>query len=163
MRLLRHLFAPSAQRRFPARCMETITAAVADSERSHTGQIMVAVEADLPLGALWRGQTARQRAEQAFAQLRAWDTEGNNGVLVYLLLADHAIEVVADRGLRSQVPQAQWDEVCRRMQQFLREGQYEVAVLAGIEAVTELLVAHFPRGTDASHEDELPNRPQLLG
>lgn len=163
MRWLRHVFAPSAQRRFPASCMETIAAAVADSERSHTGQIMVAVEADLPMAALWRGHTARHSAEQAFAHLRTWDTEANNGVLIYLLLADHAIEVVADRGLRRQVPDAQWAEVCRRMQQFLREGQYEVAVLAGVEAVTELLVAHFPRGADAPHEDELPNRPQLLG
>ncbi|QJD66738.1 hypothetical protein HG421_02705 [Xanthomonas campestris pv. badrii] len=163
MRWLRHVFAPSAQRRSPASCMDTIAAAVADSERSHTGQIMVAVEADLPLAALWRRHSARHSAEQAFAHLRTWDTEANNGVLIYLLLADHAIEVVADRGLRRRVPDAQWAEVCRRMQQFLREGQYEVAVLAGIEAVTELLVAHFPRGADAPHEDELPNRPQRLG
>ncbi|MCD0245223.1 TPM domain-containing protein [Xanthomonas melonis] len=163
MRWLRHVFAPSAQRRFPAACMQVIAAAVADSERCHTGQVMVAVEADLPMTALWRRQGARQRAEQAFAQLRTWDTEANNGVLIYLLLADHAIEVVADRGLRSRVPDAQWAEVCRRMQQFLREGQYEAAVLAGIEAVTELLVVHFPRGADTPHEDELPNRPQLLG
>lgn len=163
MRWFRHFFAPSAQRRFPAACMDTIAAAVAASERSHTGQIMVAVDGDLPLGALWRGHTARQRAEQAFAQLRTWDTEANNGVLLYLLLADHAIEVVADRGLRSQVPEAQWAEVCRRMQQFLREGQHEAAVLAGIEAVTELLVAHFPAAGDMQHEDELPDRPQLLG
>ncbi|MCC4616142.1 TPM domain-containing protein [Xanthomonas campestris pv. asclepiadis] len=163
MRWLRHIFAPSAQRSFPASCMDAIAAAVAASERTHTGQIMVAVEADLPLGALWRGQTARQHAEQAFAQLRTWDTEANNGVLLYLLLADHAIEVVADRGLRSRVPEAQWAEVCRRMQQFLRDGEYEAAVLAGIEAVTELLTAHFPAAPGAQHEDELPDRPQLLG
>ncbi|APP83647.1 TPM domain-containing protein [Xanthomonas hortorum pv. vitians] len=163
MRWLRHVFAPSAQRSFPASCMDAIAAAVAASERTHTGQIMVAVEADLPLDALWRGHTARQRAEQAFAQLRTWDTEANNGVLLYLLLADHAIEVVADRGLRSQVPDARWAEVCRRMQEFLRDGEHEAAVLAGIEAVTELLSEHFPAAANAQHEDELPDRPQLLG
>lgn len=163
MRWLRHVFAPSAQRSFPASCMDAIAAAVAASERTHTGQIMVAVEADLPLSALWRGHTARQRAEQAFAQLRTWDTDANNGVLLYLLLADHAIEVVADRGLRSQVPDARWAEVCRRMQEFLRDGEDEAAVLAGIEAVTELLTEHFPAAANAQHEDELPDRPQLLG
>lgn len=163
MRWLRHLFAPSAQRTFPAACMDAIAAAVTASERSHTGQIMVAVEADLPLEALWRGHSARQRAEQAFAQLRTWDTEANNGVLIYLLLADHAIEVVADRGLRSRVPEARWAEVCRRMQQFLREGQHEAAVLAGIEAATELLAEHFPATDGAQHEDELPDRPRILG
>ncbi|MBV6669424.1 TPM domain-containing protein [Xanthomonas campestris pv. lawsoniae] len=163
MRWLRHIFAPSAQRTFPAACMDAIAAAVTASERSHTGQIMVAVEADLPLEALWRKHSARQRAEQAFAQLRTWDTEANNGVLIYLLLADHAIEVVADRGLRSRVPEARWAEVCRRMQQFLREGQHEAAVLAGIEAVTELLAEHFPATDGAQHEDELPDRPRILG
>ncbi|WP_434715244.1 TPM domain-containing protein [Xanthomonas arboricola] len=163
MRWLRHVFAPSAQRSFPAGCMDAIAAAVAASERTHTGQVMVAVETDLPLDALWRGHTARQRAEQAFAQLRTWDTEANNGVLLYLLLADHAIEVVADRGLRSRVPEAQWAEVCRRMQQFLRDGEHKAAVLAGIEAVTELLTEHFPAAAGSQHEDELPDRPQLLG
>ncbi|WP_184629947.1 TPM domain-containing protein [Xanthomonas arboricola] len=163
MRWLRHVFAPSAQRSFPASCMDAIAAAVAASERTHTGQIMVAVDADLPLDALWRGQTARQRAEQVFAQLRTWDTEANNGVLLYLLLADHAIEVVADRGLRSRVPEAHWAEVCRRMQQFLRDGEYEAAVLAGIEAVTALVTEHFPAVPGSQHEDELPDRPQLLG
>ncbi|AOD14153.1 TPM domain-containing protein [Xanthomonas fragariae] len=163
MRWLRHVFAPSAQRSFPAPCMAAIAAAVTVSERAHTGQIMVAVEADLPLGPLWHGQTARQRAEQAFAQLRTWDTEANNGVLIYLLLADQAIEVVADRGLRSRVLDTHWAEVCRRMQQFLRNGQNEAAVLAGIEAVTELLTEHFPADACAQHEDELPDRPQRLG
>ncbi len=156
MRWLRHIFAPSAQRRFPAACMDAIAAAVTASERSHTGQIMVAVEADLPLEALWRGHSARQRAEQAFAQLRTWDTEANNGVLIYLLLAEHAIEVVADRGLRSRVPEECWAEVCRRMQQFLREGQHEAAVLAGIEAVTELLAEHFRPRTVRSMKMSYP-------
>ncbi|WP_184621339.1 TPM domain-containing protein [Xanthomonas sp. 3058] len=163
MRWLKHVFSPSTQRSFPPSCMDAIAAAVASSERSHTGQIMVAVESDLPLAALWRGQTARQCAEQAFARLRTWDTEANNGVLIYLLLADHAIEVVADRGLRSRVPEAQWAEVCRRMQQFLRDGEHEAAVLAGIEAVTDVLTEHFPAVAGAQHEDELPDRPQLLG
>lgn len=163
MRWIRHMFAPSAHRSFPPRSMDSIAAAIAASEQLHTGQVMVAVEADLSVAALWRGHAARQRAEQAFAQLRTWDTEANNGVLIYLLLADHAIEVVADRGLRALVADAAWAEVCRRMQQFLRDGQHEAAVLAGVEAVTELLCAHFPAAAPAQHEDELPNRPHILG
>ncbi|WP_152249303.1 TPM domain-containing protein, partial [Xanthomonas maliensis] len=97
------------------------------------------------------------------AQLRTWDTEANNGVLLYLLLADHAIELVVDRGLRARVPSQCWTEVCRRMQQFLRQGEFEAAVLAGVEALTDVLAEHFPATAGSPDEDELPNRPQLLG
>ena len=163
MRWLRHMFAPSAQRLFPAASMDAIAAAVAASERLHTGQIMVAIETDLTLAALWRGHSARQRALQVFAQLRTWDTAANNGVLIYLLLADRAIEIVADRGLRSQAPDARWAQVCKRMQQLLREGRHQAAVMAGIEEVTELLAEHFTAADRVQHEDALPDRPQLLG
>lgn len=163
MRWLRHLCAPSARRLFPAARLDAIAAAIAAAERAHRGEIMFAVEADLPLAALLRGLTPRARAEQAFAQLRTWDTHANNGVLIYLLLADHAIEIVADRGLRGKVSEAQWREVCRRMEQALGAGEIDAAVGGGIAAVSELLAEHFPRGAGDPDEDELPNRPQLLG
>ncbi|HBK46957.1 MAG TPA: hypothetical protein DDZ67_11105 [Xanthomonadaceae bacterium] len=163
MRLLRHLFAPSARRLFPPARLDAITAAIAEGELSHSGEVMFAVEADLPLAALLRGVGARERAEQAFASLRTWDTRANNGVLIYLLLADHAIEIVADRGLQGRVSPAQWREVCRRMEEQLRAGHAEVAALAGVRAVSELLAEHFPRIDGVADEDELPNRPQLLG
>lgn len=163
MRLLRHLFAPSAQRLFPPARLDAIAAAIEACERAHRGEIMFAVESDLPIAAVLRGMPPRARAEHAFAQLRTWDTHANNGVLIYLLLADHAIEIVADRGLRGKVSEAQWHEVCRRIEEGLRAGEAEAAVIGGIRAVSDLLALHFPRSGDEQDEDELPNRPQLLG
>ncbi len=162
MRLLRHVFAPSARRLFPKQTLDTIAEAIKASERGHRGEVMFAVEADLALPLLWQGATARQRAEHAFAHLRTWDTRENNGVLIYLLLADHAIEIVADRGVQAKVPAAQWREVCRRMQELLQAGQGEAAALAGIAAVSELLAEHYPPIAGEQDEDELPNRPRLL-
>lgn len=163
MRWLRHLFAPSARRLFPPARLDAIAAAIAAGEKRHGGQVMFAVEADLPLAALWRGVDARARAEHAFAHLRTWDTQANNGVLIYLLLADHAIEIVADRGLWEKVSPAQWREVCLRMEERLRAGEPEAAVRSGVEAVSDLLAEHCPALPDESGRDELPNRPQLLG
>jgi uncharacterized membrane protein len=162
MRGWRHLFAPSLRRTFPPARLQAITDAIAEGERRHGGQVMFAVEADLPLLALWRGVSARQRAEQAFAQLHTWDTEQNNGVLVYLLLADHAIELVADRGLRGKVGEQEWKAVCEHMQQQLREGALQDAVLLAIAEVSDLLAGHYPPGS-GSKDDALPNTPQLLG
>ncbi len=162
MRLLRHLFAPSARRLFPADSMERIAAAIASGERGHRGEVMFAVEADLPLRAVARGMQARDAAGLAFARLRTWDTEANNGVLIYLLLADHRIEIVADRGLRGRVDAAQWQEICARMEACLRAGEAEQAVLAGVEAVSALLARHFPRDGSLPDEDELPNQPVIL-
>jgi uncharacterized membrane protein len=162
MRALRHLFAPSLRRTFPADSLQAITDAITAGERLHGGQVMFAVEADLPLLALWQGVSARQRADHAFAQLRTWDTEQNNGVLVYLLLADHAIELVADRGLREKVGEAQWQAVCVHMQEQLRGGALQDAVLLAIAEVSEILAGHYPPGS-GSKDDALPNTPQLLG
>lgn len=162
MRIWRHLFAPSLQRTFPPNALQAITDAIAGGERRHGGQVMFAVEADLPMTALWQGVTPRQRAEHAFAQLRTWDTENNNGVLVYLLLADHAIELVADRGLRGRVGEAQWQAVCAHMQQQLREGALQDAVLLAIAEVSDILAGHYPPDS-GSKDDALPNTPQFLG
>jgi uncharacterized membrane protein len=163
MRWLRHLFAPSARHLFTPARMEAIAAAITAGEKIHSGEVMFAVEADLPLTALWRGVSPRARAEYAFTHLRTWDTRANNGVLIYLLLADHAIEIVADRGLHDKVLPAQWQQVCQTMEQRLRGGDGEAAVLAGVAAVSALLAEHFPAAAGDAGEDELPNRPQLLG
>lgn len=162
MRLLRHLFAPSAQALFPNPCLERIAAAIAAGERSHRGQVMFAVESALAPSAVLRGVEPRVRAEQAFAQLRTWDTEDNNGVLIYLLLADHRIEIVADRGLRGRVDAAQWRQVCALIEQDMRAGQAEKAVIAGVAAVSALLAEHFPAQPGAADRNELPNMPQVL-
>ena len=163
MRWLRHLFAPSARRLFPPASLDAITAAIAQGELRHGGEVMFAVETDLGPAALWRGVQPRDRAHAAFAQLRTWDTHANNGVLVYLLLADHAIEIVADRGLQGRVSAAQWQEVCRRMQALLQAGEAERAVIGAIEAVSSLLAEHYPAQPGERNDDELPNRPQFIG
>lgn len=162
MRWLRHVFSPSVRRAFPPAHLQAITDAITAGERRHGGQVMFAVEADLALAALWQGITAQQRAEQAFAQLRTWDTEHNNGVLIYLLLADHAIELVADRGLRGHIGEAQWQAICAHMQQRLRDGALQEAVLLAIEEVSDLLAGHYPP-VPGSHDDGLPDTPQMLG
>lgn len=161
-RWLRHVFAPSSQRRFPSAALERITAAIAAGEARHRGEICFAVEAALPLRSVLAGLEARGRADEVFAQLRVWDTEENNGVLLYLLLADHRIELVADRGFRSRVDASQWREVCARMETGLRAGQPEQAVVDGVDALSALIAAQFPRVAGAPDTDELPNRPHLL-
>lgn len=162
MRLLRHLFARPARSLFPEDSLHRITDAIAAGERRHTGEVMFAVEAELPVGQVLRGVQARERALDAFARLRTWDTEANNGVLVYLLLADHRIEIVADRGLDRKVDAEQWRGVCQQMEQRLRAGEAEAAVVGGVEAVADLLAAHFPQDGSMPDEDELPNRPYIL-
>ncbi len=162
MRLLRHLCAPAARTLFPNASLERIGAATAEGERLHRGQVMFAVESALAPAALLRGMAPRMRAEQAFAQLRTWDTEANNGVLIYLLLADHRIEIVADRGLRGRVDAAQWREVCALIERDMRAGQPEQAVIAGVAAVSALLATHFPAQPGEAEPNELPNMPQLL-
>lgn len=162
MRWLRHVFAPSAQAAFPEASLDRIAHAIAEGERHHDGQVMFAVESDLPLSALWKGVSPRQRAEHAFAVLRTWDTEANNGVLVYLLLADHAIEIVADRGLATHVDTAQWQLVCDHLREQLASGDREGAVLAAVAEMSQLLAVHFPPDPQRPRRNELPDRPQLL-
>jgi uncharacterized membrane protein len=162
MRLLRHLFARSSRRLFPEDSLHRITEAIAAGERLHRGEVMFAVETNLPPGAVLAGVQARERAHEVFVRLRTWDTEANNGVLIYLLLADHRIEIVADRGLDGRVSDAQWREVCALIETGMRGGQAEQAVLEGIAAASALLARHFPQQAGQVDEDELPNRPRLL-
>ena len=161
-RILKHLFAPSAKRLFPAESLERIAAAIGASERRHAGEICFAVESALPWQATLRGVDARAQAAAAFSSLRVWDTAANNGVLLYLLLADHRIEIVADRGLTGLVSAEQWRGVCQLMEERLKAGEAEAAVLRGIEAVSELLATHHPQLRGAVDEDELPNQPRFL-
>lgn len=162
MRLFRHLFARSARASFPTASLERISAAVAEGERRHSGEVCFAVESALELSALWGRLDARRRALDVFAQLRVWDTAANNGVLVYLLLADHRIEIVADRGLDDLVSAEQWRGVCQLMEERLKAGDAEDAALGGIAAVSDLLAEHFPRQPDEPDENELPDAPHLL-
>ena len=162
MRLLRHLFARSASQLFPQDSLQRIADAITAGELRHRGEILFAVESELPVGAILRSVQARERAEAAFARLRAWDTQANNGVLIYLLLADQRMEIVADRGLNGRVSAEQWRGVCLLMEERMAAGEPEQAVVRGIAAVSDLLALHFPQTDDMPDRDELPNQPYLL-
>jgi uncharacterized membrane protein len=162
MRALRHLFAGSARRLFPVDRLHRIALAIADGEATHLGQVCFAVESALPIGAVLAGHDPRRRAEEVFARLRVWDTEANNGVLLYLLLADHRIEIIADRGVAAKVDETQWRDVCARMEERLRAGEPEGAALSGVAAVSALLARHFPRREGDVRRNELPDLPQIL-
>jgi uncharacterized membrane protein len=159
MRLLRHLLAlPGAvARAFPADALAGIEQAIRESEKRHDGEIRFAVEAALDPAELWRGVTARSRAIAVFSELGVWDTERNNGVLIYLLLADRDVEIVADRGFNGKVSAAEWEGVCLRMESALRAGRHAEAVVAGIEALSPIVARHFPPAPGAGNE--LPDTP----
>lgn len=162
MRLFRHLFAPSAHRMFPPESLQRIAQAIAASEARHKGEICFAVESALPLRAVLAGAHPRQRALDAFAQLRVWDTDANTGVLIYLLLADRDIEIVADRGLDGRIDAAQWEAACQSIEAHMRQDKPEAAVLAGVAAVDALLAEHAPRGADSVPPNQLPDLPHIL-
>ncbi|MFC4819568.1 TPM domain-containing protein [Dokdonella ginsengisoli] len=162
MRALRHLFdLGSARRHFPPAVLDAIQHAIKASEHRHLGEIVFAVEGSLPPLDALRGVGARERAQEAFARLRVWNTEGNTGVLVYVLLADHAIEILADRGIAAKVAADEWHEVCALIQRHFTAGDYQRGAIAGVEAITAILVRHFP-ADGRSNPDELPDRPVLL-
>lgn len=161
-RLVRHLGSPPWRVRvaFPARTMRVIEEAIRASEASHQGQIRFAVEAALDLVPLLRNQSARGRAIDVFSLLRVWDTEHNNGVLIYLLLADRDVEIVADRGVSRRVAPDDWERICREMERAFREGRFEEGVLAGIRAVSAHLARVYP-GVGKGR-NELPDAPVVL-
>ena len=162
-RLWRHrwLDEGASQRALPPDARLRLAERVAASERLHTGQIRICVEAGLPLSYLRRGAGARERAIAMFGKLRVWDTESNNGVLVYLLLAERAIEIVADRGLGGPVGAQEWDRIAADLGTALRAGRYEEGLVRAVDAVTGLLVLHFPAAPGADHPNELPDEPVL--
>ena len=164
LRLLRHrwLDEDDARRTLGAGALERIEQRVRDSERGHDGEIRVCVEAGLPLSYLWRGLSARDRALTLFGKLRVWDTERNNGVLIYLLLAEHRIEIVADRALSRQVDAATWQRIVDAMGASFRAGRFEEGLNAAIDAVDGLLRQHFPLTPGGVSPNELPDAP-LLG
>ncbi len=161
-RVLRHLFAThwGTRRRFTRDVLAQIEKTLRQIEGQHAGELRFAVETAFDLPELWYGLTPRQRALQVFGQLGVWDTEGNNGVLIYVLMADHDVEIVADRAIAARVSQAEWDAVCRDMEDHFRAGRFAEGSETGITAVGRLLGKHFPgRGGD---RDEQPNQAVLL-
>lgn len=160
-RIFKHLLFPHRRllRYFPDAVMDRIEAAVAASERAHHAEIRFAVEGALDLLPLWRHVSARQRALALFANLGVWDTEANNGVLIYLLLADRDVEIIADRGFNGRVDAAQWTSICQEMEACFARDDYEAGVLLGIERIDRLLNQHFPLAAASLNPNELSNRP----
>lgn len=161
-RIAKHLLVTHWQvnRAFPRQTLIAIEKAIKASEIRHVGEIRFAVEGALHSTPLLKGQSARERAIEVFSLLRMWDTEHNNGLLIYLLLADRDVEIVADRGIHAKVGREGWEKICRAMETAFKQADYEGGVVSGIRAVTQHLVEHFPAAGD--DRNELPDKPVVL-
>ena len=148
------------RRIFPPATLARIEQAIKAGEATHSGQVRFVVEGALDGAPLFRNQPARERALDVFSQLRIWDTAHNNGVLIYLLLADHDFEIVADRSIDARVGYAGWEKICQAMEADFRAGNFERGVIKGIEAVSRELAKHFPR--TAGGANELPDAPVVI-
>jgi uncharacterized membrane protein len=149
-----------ARRRFPPKTLATIERAIKAGETTHSGQVRFVVEGALDGAPLLKNQSPRDRAIDIFSHLRIWDTAHNNGVLIYLLLADRRVEIIADRGIDSKVGRAGWENICRNMEAEFKAGNFEGGVLRGIEAVSRQLAAYFP--PSAHPRNELPDKPVVI-
>lgn len=159
---LQHLVMPHrhVRRPFSTRTLRAIEEAILQCEATHAGQLCFAIEGSLGLTALLKGETPRERALEVFSDLRVWDTEHNNGVLIYVLLADRCVEIVADRGISSRVTAVEWEAVCRDMEAAFRAGDFKQGALVGIETIGRLLSKHCAAQQGA--KSELPSRPVIV-
>jgi uncharacterized membrane protein len=165
-RLFRHAAATHWRTRmlFPASTLDAIEQAIGRAEQTHRGEIRFAIETSLTPLRILAELAPRTRALEVFAHLKVWDTEHNNGVLIYVQLADRAVEIVVDRGLARHVKQAEWDSVCRMMEEHFRAGRFKTGSIAGVDAVGTLLARHFPAdsASPGTEVNQLPDRPTLL-
>ncbi|MDP2818876.1 MAG: TPM domain-containing protein [Polaromonas sp.] len=161
-RIVKHLFTTQAQvrRHFDRSSLTAIESAIKESETAHAGEIRFVVEDALDGLPLFQGQSARERAIDLFSQLRVWDTQDNTGVLIYLLLADRAVEIVADRGINEKVDSQEWRKICQQMETAFMQSNYGSGVVSGVHAVTQHLVQHFP--SVGGNGNELPDKPVVL-
>lgn len=157
-----HAFTPPWRQRvlFPKTTLKAIETAIAQSETTHNGELRFAIENALSSGQVWNGLSSHQRALELFAKLHVWDTEENSGVLIYLLLAERTVHIIADRGINKRVTQAEWDDIARAMQTEFRSGNFQRGSLLGIERITALLASHFPATTPKINE--LSDAPIIL-
>ena len=161
-RAWRHLTASRARtrRRFPGAALESIESAIGTAEKRTSGEIRFMIETALDIPDLWSRLTPRDRALQTFSDLHLWNTALRNGVLIYVLMADRDVEIVADRGAAAVIQAGEWEGVCRLIEGHFREQRFAAGAVAGVEAVGRLLEQHFPAQTP--DRDELPNQPSLL-
>jgi uncharacterized membrane protein len=160
-RILRHLKSSryGVRRAFPSATLAAIEQAIRETESEYDGEIVFAIEAALDTIPLLRGQTAKARALDVFSRLRVWDTEHNNGVLIYVLMADRDVEILADRGIHARAGEQAWSEICREMETLFGHEEYLAGSLAGIRAVAGQLSKHF--GSPATRRNELPDAPRI--
>lgn len=163
-RLLRHLRSTRAvaRRAYPAETLAAIRQCIGAGERQHRAQVRVIIEAALSLGAVRRGESARQRAHELFSRYRLWDTEENCGVLVYINLADRKVEIIADRGVNGHITRAQWQQVCQAMTDGYASGEFHHSTLAALTRLNALLHTAMPRQDGAAGDNELSDKPLLL-
>ena len=149
---------------FPASTLDDIEQAIGRVEQQHSGEIRFAIETALTPLHIVNGVAPRARALEVFSHLRVWDTVHNNGVLIYVQLADRVVEIVADRGFDGRVSPAEWEAVCRLMEEHFRAGRFEAGSIAGVDAIGSLLTRHFPPNLKAApqSQNQLPDRPTLL-
>ena len=161
-RIMKHLAMThwEVKRAFPRETLIAIELAIKASEAAHAGEIRFVVEGALDSTPLFKGQSASERAIDVFSQLRIWDTAHNNGVLIYLLLADRDVEIVADRGIHAKAGSQEWQSICRQMEAAFKQSNYEGGVVSGVQAVTQHLTKHFP--VAGGEPNELPDKPMVL-
>ena len=161
-RTLKHLFYPGwwLRKHFPLRELKQLELAIEASESKHSGEIRLAIESALPFNALWRNESVRERSTEVFSLLRVWDTEDNNGVLIYLLLADKKVEIIVDRNIAKLVDNKEWQRICALMEQLFQQKKFIDGLSLGIKEITKQLQAHFPDSEGSVNE--LPNKPVLL-
>jgi uncharacterized membrane protein len=145
---------------FPDSTLKAIEMAIRESESHHSGELRFAIENSLSTRQIRAGLSSRQRALEVFSNLRVWDTEENSGVLIYLLLAERTVHIIADRGINKRVAQSEWDEIVQAMQQEFKQGEFQRGSLLGIERITALLAQHFPATAD--NPNELPDAPVII-
>jgi hypothetical protein len=161
-RLFKHLFATSRQtkKHFPLSGLQLIEDRIAESEIGHSGQIRVVIETTLSPYAIWHQQSSRERAIEVFSLQKIWDTENNNGVLIYLLMADHAFEIIADRGVHQKVGDEFWKKVSEMMEIHLKNSDFQTGVLTGIYEIDQILRQFYPASVITPNE--LSDKPILI-
>ncbi len=161
-RIFKHIFCGEwlVRRAFPAACQASIEQAIRAGEQVHGGELRFAIEGGLNGWPLLKGQTPRVRAIEVFSQLRVWDTEHNTGVLVYVLLADQAVEIVADRGIHARVGSHNWNAICQQMQGAFARGDYCAGALSGVAALNQSMCQYFPKQEERGNE--LPDAPVIV-
>lgn len=145
---------------FPKATLKAIETAIQQSETQHSGELRFAIENSLSTRQILAGVSSRQRALEIFSNLRVWDTEENSGVLIYLLLAERTVHIIADRGINRLVAQSEWDAIVQAMQMEFKQGNFQAGSVLGIEQITALLAQHFPATAD--NPNELPDTPVII-